>query len=175
MSSRLTRAECERLFCHSFYVHYQVIYTRPSNFPAEYNFFFLCHQHERRQHTVTRVEVFQKFNNLCYTCPRCPRYVSEHFHLETQYCTPRCNPYRVVYSPPLPVETQTTEHRCQLHFYPTLSHTHCAHGTLIVPPHEFTPHFRDIEQWEWACRAIFRASRFMPPPHHRHMLRLPGY
>lgn len=176
MSSRLSRADCERLFNLSYYVNFQVTYTRPARFPAIYNFFFLCIQHERRQNVDDRVEAFIKFNNICYTCPLCPRYISEHFHTETEYCTPRCNPYRIVYSPPLPVEVQSTEHCCQQHYFPSLRYSHCAHGVPIVPPHGFTPQFERIGQWDWACRTIFRASRFNPPTHAGSTVRrLPGY
>ena len=158
----------------SFYIKARITYKRPRLSPVTYEFFLLCDRHEMLQHHDPRIEAFLKFNNICFMCPLCPQYISEHHHYETETCTPRCMPLRVAFSPFLPVDEESYFHKCQYHHYPSLRNPYCPHFIPQIPPHNATPHFRTYTEWDSAIRRIFRAVQPLPQPEERILLGLPG-
>lgn len=171
MTSLVTRGQ---LYFTSFYVKARVTYRRPRLPPFTYDYFLLCDRHEIRQHPDDCVEAFLKFNNICFLCPMCPQYISEHFHYESRPCTERCIPLRIAFSPCLPVDEESYYHRCQLHHYPSLRNPYCQHNIPYIPPHDATPHFQTISHWDSALSRIFRAVHPLPQPQERILLGLPG-
>lgn len=164
-----------QLYLTSFYSKATVTYRRPFRPPYSYTYFFLCDRHEVPQHPNPAVESFLKFNNICYLCPSCPQYVSEHFHYETEDCTVKCTPLRLFYSPSLPIDQESQDHQCQLHHYPSIRISYCDHYIPFIPPHAYTPHFPTQTQFERARQVIFRATKPRVEQQERILLGLPGH
>jgi hypothetical protein len=170
-----TISRSAQLYLTSLYAKISVTYRRPYNPPYTYTYFFLCDRHEILQHPNPAVESFLKFNNICYLCPACPQYLSEHFHYETESCTEKCTPLRIFYSPCLPVDEESVDHECQLHHYPSARISYCDHYIPFIPPHAYTPHFPTQSHFERARQVIFRATRLPSEPAERILLGLPNH
>lgn len=165
----------DQLYSVSYYAQVTVTYKRPYQPPQTNTYFLACDRHGPPLSPDPCIDGFLKFNSICYTCPACPRFHSEHFHYEGESCTEKCNPLRLFYSPCLPVDDESKNHRCQLHFFPALRNPYCDHNTLYVPPHDFTPHFVTETQWWLAREIIFRAVQPFSGYEERILLGLPGH
>lgn len=141
----------------SFYIPVKILYTRPLDFNAQYEYYTLCPLHNQRLLEDKELDLFLRFNHVCYTCPHCPLFLSEHEHSEHTGCTKsRCTPLRMIYRPSEAIEHLTPHHQCSSHFY--TNRLRIELGCILTPRHDFSPFFATKSAFRDAGDTFFHAA-----------------
>ena len=143
----------------SFYVKVVISYFC-AGVRSDYEYFFLCEQHEKTHTKHKQMNDFMKFQHICTLCPQCPDFVSEHYHLPAKHCNNRCIPFRFFHRPSMPVCHATTRHNC---WRDHLIEAHVWNIILRendVPPHFYSPFFQTETQHILAMKRFVDAQQF---------------
>jgi hypothetical protein len=141
----------------SFYIPVTIVYKKPTDFSAQYQYYALCPVHNKRLLEDRKLDTFVRFNHICYTCPSCPLYLSVHEHAEHTGCTKsRCEPLRFVYKPSEKIEHLNPHHRCSDHFY--TNRLRIELGFILTPEHDYSPFFSTERSSRDAGDSLFQAA-----------------
>lgn len=141
----------------SFYIPVRVLYKRPVDFSATYEYYILCPLHNQRLLEDRKLDRFLRFNHVCYTCPSCPLFLSEHEHGEHTGCNKsRCDPLRMIYRPSEKIEHLNPHHQCSSHFYNNRLRIEL--GCILTPRHDFSPFFATKHCFRDAGDTLFHAA-----------------